>query len=126
MPSASLAQERYVRSQAALGKAWAKKWIRDEKGKKIPRIQHVAKRKPGRPKLPISAVTNDALWKRAQRADNRPKNRGMIRHHVDDAYGRKSPQTVYMSRGTHNKTHKSKGSAAFIAEVKRRRKMRTA
>lgn len=41
MPSRSLAQERYVRAMAAQGKPWAKKWIEDERGAKIPHVQHV-------------------------------------------------------------------------------------
>lgn len=62
--------------------------------------------KVGRPKEPTSQVTKEALWKRAQRADNKPKNRGMIRHHTDGKYGKSSSATVYMSRALHNRIHK--------------------
>jgi hypothetical protein len=50
MPSKSLAQDRFVRAKAAEGVAWAKRWIEDEHGMKIPHIQHVrrAKRKTKR------------------------------------------------------------------------------
>lgn len=61
--------------------------------------------KVGRPKEPTKSITKWALWKRAQRADNRPKNKGMIRHHVDRNYGRNSSKVVYMSRALHNKLH---------------------
>lgn len=67
-----------------------------------------AQRKVGRPMEPTAEVTKAALWKRAQRADNRPPNRGMIRHHVDDAYGRKKATTQYMSRAEHNRLHAQK------------------
>jgi hypothetical protein len=63
----------------------------------------------GRPKEPTASVTKDALWKRAQRKDKRPKNKGMIRHHTDGNYGRTSPATKYMSRALHNRLHKKKG-----------------
>jgi hypothetical protein len=63
---------------------------------------------------PTATVTKDALWKRAQRADDRPPDRGMIRHHVDHAYGRKSPATEYLSRAEHNRRH--------AAQRRRRRK----
>lgn len=62
----------------------------------------------GRPRLPVAQVGKDALWKRAQRADDRPPNRGMVRHHADRAYGRKSPKTTYVTRAAHNKLHKRK------------------
>lgn len=78
-------------------------------------------RKIGRPRKPITALTNDALWKRAQRADNRPPNKAMIRHHVDRTYGRKSSRVEYISRGEHNRRHRR---AAVTAEVKRRRLMK--
>lgn len=64
-----------------------------------------AQRGPGRPKEPTSQVTKDALWKRAQRSDERPPNRGMVRDHLDNAYGRKSPKTQYVSRAEHNRIH---------------------
>lgn len=79
------------------------------------------RKKIGRPRKPKSQLTNDALWKRAQRADNRPPDKGMIRHHVDRSYGRRSDKTVYMSRGQHNREHRR---AAVTAEVKRRRRAR--
>jgi len=59
-----------------------------------------------RPRLPISQVTKDALWKRAQRADNRPPAKGMVRHHLDHSYGQKSPRVVYITRAAHNRIHK--------------------
>jgi hypothetical protein len=62
-----------------------------------------AQRGPGRPMEPTSTVTKDALWKRAQRADSRPPNRGMVRDHLDGQYGRKSPKTQYISRAEHNR-----------------------
>jgi hypothetical protein len=43
MPSKSLSQDRLVRAKAAEGAAWAKRWIADEKGMKIPHVQHVRK-----------------------------------------------------------------------------------
>lgn len=51
MPSKSLAQDRFVRAKAAEGADWAKRWISDERGTKIPHIQHVCKVK--RPKRKI-------------------------------------------------------------------------
>jgi hypothetical protein len=60
-------------------------------------------RGPGRPKEPTAQVTKDALWKRAQRADDRPPNRGMVRDHLDGQYGRKSPRTQYLTRAEHNR-----------------------
>lgn len=45
MPSKSLAQDRYIRAMAAEGESWAKKWISDEHGMTIPKIQHVRKKK---------------------------------------------------------------------------------
>jgi hypothetical protein len=74
---------------------------RDRISNVVARVQ----RGPGRPKEPTSQVSKDALWKRAQRADNRPPNRGMVRDHLDDAYGRKSPKTQYVSRAEHNRIH---------------------
>lgn len=62
-----------------------------------------SQRGPGRPKEPTDAVTKDALWKRAQRADSRPPDRGMVRDHLDGQYGRKSPRTQYISRAEHNR-----------------------
>lgn len=41
MPSKSLAQDRLVRAKAAEGAAWAKRWIQDEEGTRIPLVQHV-------------------------------------------------------------------------------------
>jgi hypothetical protein len=38
----------------------------------------------------------------------------MIRHHPDDAYGRKDAKTRYMSRAEHNRLH---------AQQRRRRKV---
>jgi len=32
-----------VRAKAAEGASWARKWIADEKGMKIPHVQHVRK-----------------------------------------------------------------------------------
>ncbi|HEX6456247.1 MAG TPA: hypothetical protein VF009_06975 [Solirubrobacterales bacterium] len=120
MPSVSLAQNRYVHAAAARGEQWAIKWLRDQRGHKVPRVERVApKKKVGRPRKPIAELTNHALWKRAQRADTRPPNKGMIRHHVDNAYGRRSPKTEYISRGEHNRRHRRR---AVAAEVKRRRK----
>lgn len=72
-----------------------------------------AQRKVGRPMEPTQLVSKDALWKRAQRADNRPPDRGMVRHHPDDSYGRKSPRTHYVTRAEHNRLH---------AAMRRRRK----
>jgi hypothetical protein len=60
-------------------------------------------RGPGRPMEPTASVTKDALWKRAQRADDRPPNRGMVRDHLDGQYGRTSPTTQYISRAQHNR-----------------------
>lgn len=60
----------------------------------------------GRPREPTSQVTKWALWKRAQRSDSRPKDKGMIRHHTDDNYGKDSSATRYMSRALHNRIHK--------------------
>lgn len=65
-------------------------------------------RGPGRPKEPISQITEAALHKRAQRADGRPPNKGMVRHHPDFSYGRKSPRTTYISRAEHNRIHAEK------------------
>jgi hypothetical protein len=62
-------------------------------------------RGPGRPMEPTASVTKDALWKRAQRSDSRPPNRGMVRDHLDDSYGRKSARTQYVSRAAHNRIH---------------------
>lgn len=81
--------------------------------KRISAAVSKAQHKVGRPVEPTAAVTKDALWKRAQRADDRPPNRGMIRHHVDHSYGRKAPKTKYMSRAEHNRLH---------AQQRRRRK----
>lgn len=75
-------------------------------------------RGPGRPMEPTATVTKDALWKRAQRADGRPPNRDMIRHHVDHSYGRTTPQTKYMSRAEHNRIH----AKVRIYKKRRRRK----
>lgn len=60
-------------------------------------------RGPGRPMEPTASVTKDALWKRAQRSDSRPPNRGMVRDHLDGQYGRTSPKTQYISRAEHNR-----------------------
>lgn len=68
--------------------------------------RYIGKVKRGRPRQPVDAVTKDALWKRAQRADKRPPNRGMVRHHGDHAYGRKSPKVSYITRAQHNRLHK--------------------
>lgn len=73
--------------------------------KRISAAVSKAQRQVGRPMEPTATVTKDALWKRAQRADDRPPNPGMIRHHVDHAYGRKTPATKYMSRAEHNRLH---------------------
>jgi hypothetical protein len=62
-------------------------------------------RGPGRPMEPTASVTKDALWKRAQRADDRPPNRDMVRDHLDGEYGRRSPKTQYISRAQHNRIH---------------------
>lgn len=62
-----------------------------------------AQRGPGRPMEPTAQVTKDALWKRAQRADDRPPNRGMVRDHLDGQYGRTSPTTQYITRAQHNR-----------------------
>jgi hypothetical protein len=64
--------------------------------------------KVGRPRGPVGSISKWALWKRAQRSDNRPKNKGMIRHHTDKNYGRNSSKTVYMSRALHNRLHHKK------------------
>lgn len=76
----------------------------------------------GRPREPISAISNDALWKRAQRADRRPPNKRMIRHHVDGDYGRRSTKTEYISRGEHNRRHNRRRRAAEVAAILKRRK----
>jgi hypothetical protein len=67
--------------------------------------KRIARRGPGRPMEPTAQVTKDALWKRAQRSDSRPPNRDMVRDHLDDSYGRKSPKTQYVSRAEHNRIH---------------------
>jgi len=75
----------------------------------LKRRRHIAaviarhQRGPGRPMEPTRTVTKDALWKRAQRADDRPPNRGMVRDHLDGRYGRRSPKTQYISRAEHNR-----------------------
>jgi hypothetical protein len=51
MPSRSLAQDRFVRAKAAEGIDWAKQWVADEHGMKIPHVQHVRKVKRRRKKL---------------------------------------------------------------------------
>lgn len=51
MPSKSLAQDRLVRAKAAEGVAWAQRWIVDETGAKIPRVQHVRKIKRTKRKI---------------------------------------------------------------------------
>lgn len=51
MPSKSLAQDRFVRAKAAEGSTWAKKWIADEHGMKIPHVQHVRKVKRHKRKI---------------------------------------------------------------------------
>lgn len=75
------------------------------RSKRIAAAVRRSQKGPGRPMEPTASVTKDALWKRAQRADKRPPNRGMVRHHPDDAYGRKSAITKYVSRAQHNRIH---------------------
>lgn len=69
----------------------------------------------GRPRLPVSQVTKDALWKRAQRADGHSPDKGMVRHHLDRSYGRKSPRVVYITRAAHNRLHKRRKKIKRIA-----------
>lgn len=76
-----------------------------KRSKRVSSAVAKAQRPPGRPREPIASITNDALWKRAQRADNRAPNRGMVRHHLDGNYGRRSSQTRYISRAAHNRVH---------------------
>jgi hypothetical protein len=83
--------------------------------KRISAAVFKAQGKVGRPKEPTAEVSKDALWKRAQRADKHPPNRGMIRHHVDDAYGRKDSKTRYMSRAEHNRLHAKRRRARKAA-----------
>lgn len=73
------------------------------RSKRISAIVARHQRGPGRPMEPTASVTKDALWKRAQRADDRPPNRGMVRDHLDGQYGRKSPKTQYLTRAQHNR-----------------------
>ena len=51
MPSRSLSQDRFVRAKAAEGAAWARKWIAEEHGTKIPHVQHVRKIKRRKRKI---------------------------------------------------------------------------
>lgn len=73
------------------------------RSKRISAIVGRHQRGPGRPMEPTASVTKDALWKRAQRSDSRPPNKGMVRDHLDGQYGRKSPKTQYLTRAEHNR-----------------------
>lgn len=75
------------------------------RSKRISSLVARHQRGPGRPMEPTAEVTKDALWKRAQRSDSRPPDKGMVRDHLDDSYGRKSPKTQYVSRAQHNRIH---------------------
>lgn len=48
MPYASQAQSRFIHAEAAQGIGWAKKFVADAHGSKVPRIQHVRKRRGDR------------------------------------------------------------------------------
>ena len=45
MPYKSLAQSAYVHMMANRGEGWAKKFVEHSHGERVPRIEHVAKRK---------------------------------------------------------------------------------
>ena len=79
-----------------------------KRSRRISAVVAGLQRGPGRPVEPTASVTKDALWKRAQRADDRPPNRGMVRHHTDHSYGRRSPKVEYLTRAQHNRLHAAK------------------
>jgi hypothetical protein len=51
MPYASQAQSRLIHAKAAEGVGWAQKFVADAAGSKVPRRQHVRRRRRGRGRL---------------------------------------------------------------------------